>query len=287
MNCYKSRANGPWICNFNLDNTWIGREILTFDDDFELKKRIFTASLYKDKVNSEIVESIYEGYILIDSIAFDWNFDYMLTEIFESNAYKTFFLKNKSENLSFFFLAKICYLATYFCQHKAFINPSNVFYNPRTGYNNIHPGIGRYLTLLLLNEKKIYSLYFNTKGCKKYITTDLDKISLEAVHLKYPECKIGFTLDHGAMIPQFSFIDNTSEIKERNSYINQFADRLSNLKIRTNVNNNYLNQFLSTDPTVEINFLHAKINSIDIIRSLVFSLINKNFSSNTLEVKNL
>lgn len=269
-----------------FEDQWIGRDISFSKKDIEYKLDLYEHCLGDN-------ESLFRGYIDISLIARRFSSYNMIRNVFINKDYNLTDVDLNIPNLlstykDLYFLGKICYLTEQYIKNKKFNHPITVYFNPRINRSIAHPGIGRLEVYTFLDIKKIYCLYFNTGGVELEsigITNfkDFEKITLRQLLSEDDPFLLCYSLDHGSLIPQIHF--NDIEKENRYNYIKSMSYRIKNLKIKTNVELDFLKPFVNnTNYNVELIFSDS-FTELEIAKSIIFSLIEHEYQHDNLTVK--
>lgn len=264
-----------------IENQWIGRDILFLNKDIEYKLDLFENCLLPS-------ESLFEGYLDISLIESRFSSYSMLKNVFKNKEYELLDnvddskLSTKFKDL--YFLGKICYLSKKYIVESKFNHPITVYFNPRIEKNIAHPGIGRLEVHKLLGANAVKCLYFNTGGVdmESIGIRNFKKITLRQLVEDASPFLLGYSLDHGALIPQIHFVDD--ERDQRYSTVKNLASQIKKLRIKTNIQIDFLEEFVdNANYTAELIFSKS-FTELDIARSIIFSLIEHNYQSENLTV---
>jgi len=268
------------------DDRWIGTHSSLVNKTFEYKADLFNNCRMPN-------ENLYIGNLDISLIDSQYNLFPSLKNIFDSKLYELLkdckSIDDLQKNNVLYFFTKICYLSEVFKLKKQFNHPIMVYYNPRTGKNICHPGLGRLEVQRLFNCSSIHCFFYNTRAVGLETigiinTQNFKKINLiEILNLGH-EFLLGFSFDHGSIIPQIHFHDK--EILSRFFYINQIYEKIKNLKIKSNIDIPFLKTFYHINHNVEFVF-NQSYSERDIARAVIFSIIGHNYCSENLKIINL
>lgn len=267
------------------ENEWIGRDILYLDKTEEYRVDLYKNSLvpnenlYTGNINLSLIESRFSTYRLIKTVFENEEYKVLNCDNIDWNK---FHLKHKD----LYFLGKICFLLKEFITTKNFIHPITLYFNPRISKIICHPGIGRLEVYKLLDVKNIPCVFFNTNGVSLedigIVNNDnFSIVTLEDIRKKH-DYLLGFSMDHGSLIPQIHFVDNSRQ--SRINYIKKLHQKISNLRIKSNIKIPFIHSFLHDDYNVEFNFKGA-YTEIDIARAIILAITEYNYDSDTLQVK--
>ena len=260
-----------------IRNSWVGRQVLTFHRDLDFKLKLYDLCRYIDPFDFNRSESLYIGKLSLNLIVHDYAYERYLPHIprLKDNVIET--EQEKYLDYDLFFLYKLCMLTADYLEHKKFNDPVMTYFNPYSKKINIHPGIGRYVVLSMLNEPEIKTIYFNTGGSQLYLSPNLLPISLPYLMEKFPRSKLGFLADYGSLIPQIVFPHEM--LKFTGSYHKIFCD----LKVICNMDIEYYKPYISPSPDISIEFKPG-FSSLDVIRGLVFSALKYEYQSENLKI---
>jgi hypothetical protein len=263
-----------------IENQWIGRDVL-FNKDIEYKLDLFENCLLSS-------ESLFEGYLDISLIESRFSSYNMVKHVFKTKEYELLNDINDSKLSTKFkdlyFLGKICYLAKKYIAESKFNHPITVYFNPRIEKNIAHPGIGRLEVHKLLGANAVKCLYFNTGGVdmESIGIRNFKKITLRQLVEEAPPFLLVYSLDHGSLIPQIHFVDDEKD--QRYSTVKDLTSQIKNLKIKTNLEIDFLEEFVDdANYTAELIFSKS-FTELDIARSIIFSLIGHDYQSENLTV---
>lgn len=259
---------------------WIGRNITFNNRDKEYSFELFENSIlpneriYEGILDIDLVEASFSSYDLLRSVFTNRQFS-NLSDL-DTLDYKQFIRKYHE----LYFLGKLCYLLNDYLKTNSFKYPISIFYNPRTGKNNVHPGIGRTAIHKLLSISAIRCYYFNTGGIQlkdvgimnfgSFVPTTLREIHHKSDGRLLPR----FTLDHGSMIPQLTFDNDQEERETRTQFAKNIIKSLPDFNFDTNINLDFGHEHINPLSKTKIIFNNFYTQQ-DIARGIIFALLGQ------------
>lgn len=175
---------------------------------------------------------------------------------------------------------KLCWLTEEYLT-VGFKNPLGVHYNPRLSKNIIHPGASRQQVLSLFQDTDIDCIYFNTGGKFYYWIERLKKVDI--LDFCVDDIYLSLVPDHGSLIPHVH-LNQESISPSVNRYQNLIQQRLSNLRISTNVEIPFLEPWINSNKPTAIMEFNEHYTKGDVCKAIILSLLNKDFETNGLKL---
>jgi hypothetical protein len=217
------------------------------------------------------------------------NFSVLIKEANDYLTRDTIVRKKYNDNYHSF-AKRVWLLDEYIKGGRKFNTPISVHYNPRVGYNMIHPGTSR-IKILHLMEDENYETdvwYFNTTGVHFEFMKSMKKLDREDIENLVNNQKgfmISYSADFGTLTPHIT-IDGDITSPMGSEYHNKCRDIIKDRYIYTNTNIKELNKFKKTSREKSDISLIVKNKLTDRVRTklILFAFLNHDYEDNEVLV---